>query len=877
MEIERMRFFSPELNETVEAEPRFRPIVVVTSNSEKTLPDAFLRRCVYYNIDFPGAELLKHIVAARLSELPRGADLVDDAVVVFCHLRRLHLRKPPGTAELLDFVRALLARGLTPSNRLKRREDWRLEAVQTLLKTQDGPKDSGITGTVLGADQRERRLGARTRLMSAAATALPTSEQLDLFLDRIRRAEFKIGPDEIAGAQKVLLLAHAEADDGLAVRRLKTMLAPIVVKTPAQQQDFYRRFDAMIAEIAPAPADGQHVQASRTMGEPAVVSAAASTGNRSRRAVIAAAAATLLLAIAGEIWVFWPLPPPPPVPPSNKPSPTIADITAPIKPAAFVTTTLDRRAGYEVALVGVIVLPMLAFAGWMLWRWRRRVLWLERHSGVRDADPAVVRLPEKHQPLFPATDLTAIALDLRRHLRVQSRDLDVERTIPETLKAGGSFTPVWQTVPRSPSYLFLIEKESAHDHVAGILDRAVDRLVKESVAVERYHFRGDPRWLIGADKSRGIQPIADVAARYGDHRLVVFAGGDGFFEPLSNQLEPGVEQALTRWTPRAVLSTKPMQSWSWRELALRDRGGFDVATASHSGLRALAERAAAEPERPAELLEGVVVSMQVRPFIVSTTSRPTVERDKAQPFWRQRRSILRHPDALFLRRDNPAHLFGRADDIEQLILLCRKQSLVFLEGESGVGKSALLQSGLVPALKSDPELLPIYVESLIGADWERAPQRFLSAALWTALDDASRKILGITSAPAPDAVKAVLEAIPSRLRRSPLLILDQFDDYQTRHRERFLFRRIWLSPVRLADRNEFWRDLRELLVSDTIHLVVVTRTETAAGLTSVQFVEPAIYHLDRVGDARAGVIPSRTFTGTSGSYASHGLVGARRG
>jgi len=135
MEIERMRFFSPELKRTVQAEPHFRPIIVVTSNLEKTLPDAFLRRCVYYNIDFPGPDLLKHIVAARLSVLPQAATLVDDAIALFCHLRRLHLRKSPGTAELLDFVRALTARGLGLSERLEANDGWRSEAALTLLKT----------------------------------------------------------------------------------------------------------------------------------------------------------------------------------------------------------------------------------------------------------------------------------------------------------------------------------------------------------------------------------------------------------------------------------------------------------------------------------------------------------------------------------------------------------------------------------------------------------------------------------------------------------------------------------------------------------------------------------------------------------------------
>jgi len=340
--------------------------------------------------------------------------------------------------------------------------------------------------------------------------------------------------------------------------------------------------------------------------------------------VIATAVAALLLAIAGGMWLSWPPTPVPPSPPSATPGPSIATVTVPIDRTPFVTATLSRRPGYRAAQAGSIVFPLLIFSGWMAWRWRRRILWLERHSGVSSADPAVVRLPQQDQPLSPAAELTAIAQDLRRHLRVPSRDLDVDRTIPETLDAGGSFTPVWQTIPRSPSYLFLIEKESAHDHVAGILDRAVDRLRDdERVAIERCHFRGDPRWLVGEDKRRGIEPIADVAARHGDHRLVVFAGGDGFFEPLTDRLEPGVEQALAQWIPRAVLSTKPMQSWSWRELALVDQGGFDLATASHSGLRALAGRAAAEPDRPAEMLEGVVVSMSARPNLPRRELQPS--------------------------------------------------------------------------------------------------------------------------------------------------------------------------------------------------------------------------------------------------------------
>jgi hypothetical protein len=213
---------------------------------------------------------------------------------------------------------------------------------------------------------------------------------------------------------------------------------------------------------------------------------------------------------------------------------------------------------------------------------------------------------------------------------------------------------------------------------------------------------------------------------------------------------------------------------------------------------------------------------------------------------RRRRSVLLRPEALRLERANPAHLAGRAEDIEQLARLCREESLVFLEGESGCGKSALLLAGLAPTLRNDPELLPIYVESLVGSDWERDPRRFLAAALWSALDEAARRILEIGTVPGPDVARKVIETIPVKLGRTPLLLLDQFDDYQLRHRARFLRRRMWLKNANLAERNGFWRDIRELLASSTIHLVVVTRTDTAAGLTSVRFIDPETYRLDRL-------------------------------
>lgn len=90
-------------------------------------------------------------------------------------------------------------------------------------------------------------------------------------------------------------------------------------------------------------------------------------------------------------------------------------------------------------------------------------------------------------------------------------------------------------------------------------------------------------------------------------------------------------------------------------------------------------------------------------------------------------------------------------------------------------------------------------------------------------------MLALKVPPTSDAVYPVTAAIPEKLGRLPLIILDQFNDYQTRHRDRFSSRNTWLKAGRLCEQNGFWRDLRELLLSAKIHLVVVTRTDTALG------------------------------------------------
>ncbi len=109
LELDEMRFTIQETGDEIRAQQR--PVVIITSNNEKELPDAFLRRCVFHFIEFPDRELMKRIVAVHHPNLE--AELLDQVLVKFYWLReQSELRKKPSTSELVDWIAALLRAGI---------------------------------------------------------------------------------------------------------------------------------------------------------------------------------------------------------------------------------------------------------------------------------------------------------------------------------------------------------------------------------------------------------------------------------------------------------------------------------------------------------------------------------------------------------------------------------------------------------------------------------------------------------------------------------------------------------------------------------------------------------------------------------------------
>jgi MoxR-like ATPase len=110
-ELDVMSFYIPETGETIST--KHRPIVIITSNAEKELPDAFLRRCIFHYIDFPDQKMMEEIVCVHFPKLDEN--LLAEAFKAFYWLRSISgLQKKPSTSELLDWVQALSIGGIDP-------------------------------------------------------------------------------------------------------------------------------------------------------------------------------------------------------------------------------------------------------------------------------------------------------------------------------------------------------------------------------------------------------------------------------------------------------------------------------------------------------------------------------------------------------------------------------------------------------------------------------------------------------------------------------------------------------------------------------------------------------------------------------------------
>ncbi|KOR28481.1 hypothetical protein TI04_10890, partial [Achromatium sp. WMS2] len=227
-----------------------------------------------------------------------------------------------------------------------------------------------------------------------------------------------------------------------------------------------------------------------------------------------------------------------------------------------------------------------------------------------------------------------------------------------------------------------------------------------------------------------------------------------------------------------------------------------------------------------------------------------------------RRSLLVKLDALDLDPDNPLHLSGRDKDLDALVAATVFRPLVFLEGEAGVGKTALIKSGLIPKLQQsvpDSGLIPLYI-NCYPEDWDQGLYQRLTLAIWYEITTLHLHKLQLQSFAELEAWLAerpedqgILQHLQHALGQRLLIIFDQFEDYLTIQHQHFIIDGRWLTNKELISTNQFWREVNEELERKTIHCLFVTRRRWTMALDALRFRPPVLRTLslvaaDAIGD-----------------------------
>lgn len=196
------------------------------------------------------------------------------------------------------------------------------------------------------------------------------------------------------------------------------------------------------------------------------------------------------------------------------------------------------------------------------------------------------------------------------------------------------------------------------------------------------------------------------------------------------------------------------------------------------------------------------------------------------------------------------HLVGRDREVAALTRLVQENPLVFVNGPSGVGKSTLLRLGVARRLMQTGSWLPVYVD-IWGLDWVDGPRLSLADALQVAmqegLDQETRQRVELEGTVTPENLWQCLDDLRGRSGRRPVLIFDQIDDYQNRHRDLMTSEDgALISTSTLIERNTFWRQISRLSRSGAAHVLFVVRSDAAIFLDPLRFSEPKSFSVARL-------------------------------
>jgi predicted AlkP superfamily pyrophosphatase or phosphodiesterase len=454
--------------------------------------------------------------------------------------------------------------------------------------------------------------------------------ELHLLLDALRGAGYRVGAEEYFAVDRVLLVLAASGQWPNDPARLAPLLAPLLCRTPQEQDDFRTHFDrwlALLARVPPPPptpprppnALEAHLRIVRW-----IATAVGAVGLLACAVLLCCwgydAARTGSDALAAGMNLLGPTPPPvevttqkglglnepflsaafgakeEPKPGTGKP-PENGNTTG-TTGTKITTTSGSIKGATGESPVGAPsgstppwVFPLAAalvfvcvVVGWRVWFSHRAGVLVAGDVGDRSELHAALGTPPA---LFPVNHLVRAAQLLRRRRAVESSEPDIPATLAATVRNAGWPTPVAGRRRLTPEYLVLVERKNARDLLARYYDELVDGLARAEVHLVRFDFSGNPQFCRPVGTGRPIT-LPDLAAQYPDRRVLVFSDGDGMISPVTGEPLGGLDLFAT-WPGAALLTPTPRSAWGSREQAL-EACGLSPGAATPTGLAEIARR-----------------------------------------------------------------------------------------------------------------------------------------------------------------------------------------------------------------------------------------------------------------------------------------------
>ncbi len=410
---------------------------------------------------------------------------------------------------------------------------------------------------------------------------------------------YSIDLGQIAAAHHVALLV-ASGDWPGGETRLPTLLASIFAKSPFQQADLHQRLglwqdqlfpqsSGIVKEMHPRPAIPRRpVEITSPSNKGASFLEELQRKTAHSYILHLAAAIVLVISLSLAVAYVWPTARWPSTTPSEvKQVPASRPVDRPSFPSQF---------SWPIAVVFALsMLPGATALAWWFAGLRRSYRWSQL-AAQSPRDLAAIDILLSDTPIFENLKIELAARDLARHRRLSLDEIDLVRSVDETVRTAGIVKLVTRERLVTPQYVMLIEEVGPHDHVARLADIAIDRLRAAGVLTTRYYIASPS---LTRDVSGAFVILDDLPFHHRHHRLLVIGPGEAVVDQYSGRLAPALVDE--NWADLGYLVVGEMDRNTARRLL---SAGYAIAPATSDGIQRIA-RHMASASREAGLLSSV--------------------------------------------------------------------------------------------------------------------------------------------------------------------------------------------------------------------------------------------------------------------------------